>query len=167
MLPANRTSTKTTSILRNPSMLPANRTSTKTTSILRPASNITLQGHRQHSRPRQLCSRNRQPLIDVAGNQRFHHRVAKVPPPLQFPLERWSINYELRERRTALADWSSDSHHSSANVVLALDPTPNPMPDRRSATKRSPLAGSEPFASRQPSALFSAGAISCCSNSQK
>jgi hypothetical protein len=68
--------------------------------------------------------------------------VAEVPPPLQFPLERWSINYELRERRTALANWSSDSHHSSANVVLALDPTPKP--NRRSVTKTSPLAEASP-----------------------
>jgi len=59
------------------------------------------------------------PYRSVAGNQRFttalptfhHHTIS---------LERWSIKYGLRERRTALADWNSASYHYSASVVLAL-----------------------------------------------
>ena len=65
------------------------------------------------------------PHRSVAGNKRFtialpmfdHHTIS---------LERWSIKYGLRERRTALADWDSASYHYSASVVLALDPAPRP-----------------------------------------
>jgi hypothetical protein len=49
----------------------------------------------------------------------FHHHTIS--------LERWSIKYGLRERRTALADWNSPSYHYFASVVLALDLAP--MPD--------------------------------------
>src|ERR1700720_139950 len=58
------------------------------------------------------------------GEPTVHHRVANVPPPIS--LERWSIKYGLRERRTALADWNSASYPYSASVVLALDPAPRP-----------------------------------------
>jgi hypothetical protein len=62
-------------------------------------------------------------------------------------LEQWSIKYQLRERRTALADCSSASYHFSASVVLALEPAPKLMPDRRKTqpTKPIPLAGTLRF----------------------
>jgi hypothetical protein len=80
------------------------------------------------SLPPRRIRENRQPR-PWAGNQTFSTALPKLHCPTSISLARWTIKDELRERRTALADRSSDSYHSSANLILALDPTARPMPE--------------------------------------